>query len=550
MASQVTVSGICENTKMARENALLGSYDGAAVYYQAVLQQIQKLMQGIREADRKEKWVKVRQQIQIEYELIKDLMGILSSFKSDPSAGSDRSAAGGGGVGHGQRIRPHVSPPSHQQEQPADPDVWPAPEKQPARVSKPPARRDNPPPGRAAVNKPSGAAAPRRGGGGGNGPGYGAVAGGGAGAKASPAGGRSAAPGGRNAPPASKQAGRGAGGAAAGGAGKAADGNKDKKGGNPHDDKPIPQKFEAGGNDKELVEMLEQDIVQHNISVHWDDIASLTEAKQLLKEAVVMPLLLPDFFQGIRRPWKGVLMVGPPGTGKTLLAKAVATECGTTFFNVSSQSLASKYRGESEKLVHLLFQMARFYAPSTIFIDEIDAIASRRGGESEHESSRRVKNQLLVEMDGVDGATGDAGKIVMVLAATNFPWDLDDALRRRLEKRIYIPLPDVDGREQLLHINLKSVPMDSDVDLRAIAEQLTGYSGSDITSVCRDASMMSMRRRIEGLTPEDIKKLSKDELEMPVTKSDFDLAIKKVNKTVSQQDIEKYTKWMTEFGST
>ncbi|XP_075984564.1 katanin p60 isoform X2 [Anticarsia gemmatalis] len=301
--------------------------------------------------------------------------------------------------------------------------------------------------------------------------------------------------------------------------------------------------------DGDLVDMLERDIVQKNPNIRWDDIADLTEAKRLLEEAVVLPMWMPDFFKGIRRPWKGVLMVGPPGTGKTMLAKAVATECGTTFFNVSSSTLTSKYRGESEKLVRLLFEMARFYAPSTIFIDEIDSLCSRRGSDSEHEASRRVKSELLVQMDGLGSATDEPAKVVMVLAATNFPWDIDEALRRRLEKRIYIPLPTQEGREALLQINLREVKVDPEVDLRAIAKKLDGYSGADITNVCRDASMMSMRRKIAGLKPEQIKQLAKEELDLPVTKQDFMEALSKCNKSVSKGDIQKYLSWMDEFGS-
>ena len=130
------------------------------------------------------------------------------------------------------------------------------------------------------------------------------------------------------------------------------------------------------GPDIDLINMIEKDVLLTNPNVQFDDIADLDETKKLLQEAVLLPLLIPEYFRGIRRPWKGILMFGPPGTGKTLLAKAIATQGKTKFFNVSASSLASKWKGESEKLVRILFEVARFYAPSTIFFDEIDALAS------------------------------------------------------------------------------------------------------------------------------------------------------------------------------
>uniref|UniRef100_A0A1S4D6H5 Katanin p60 ATPase-containing subunit A1-like n=1 Tax=Nicotiana tabacum TaxID=4097 RepID=A0A1S4D6H5_TOBAC len=197
--------------------------------------------------------------------------------------------------------------------------------------------------------------------------------------------------------------------------------------------------------DPQLAASLEKEILDTNPGVRWDDVAGLNEAKRLLQE-------------GIRRPWRGVLMFGPPGTGKTLLAKAVATECGTTFLNISCSSLLGKWYGESERRVRCLFDLARAHAPSTIFIYEIDSLCSARGASGEHEVSRRVKSELLVQIDGLNNSTNNtAGKPVTVLAATNFPWGLDEALRRRLEKRIYIPLPDFKSRKELIKINLKSI---------------------------------------------------------------------------------------------
>uniref|UniRef100_A0A336MBH7 Katanin p60 ATPase-containing subunit A1 n=1 Tax=Culicoides sonorensis TaxID=179676 RepID=A0A336MBH7_CULSO len=286
--------------------------------------------------------------------------------------------------------------------------------------------------------------------------------------------------------------------------------------------------FNSTGYESHLVDTLEKDILQRHPNVYWHDVAGLNEAKAILQEAVVLPVIMPDFFKGIRRPWKGVLMVGPPGTGKTMLAKAVATECGTTFFNVSSSTLTSKYRGESEKLVRLLFEMARFYAPSTIFIDEIDSLCCARGSDSEHEASRRFKAELLIQMDGLSGMHDE--KIIMVLAATNHPWDIDEAFRRRFEKRVFIGLPDDETRAALLKLCLKGVNVASDLDLKSVAEKLKGFTGSDITNVCRDASMMNMRRRIVGKSPAEIKLIKREEVDLPVTAQDFDEAMNRTRK--------------------
>jgi fidgetin-like protein 1 len=207
------------------------------------------------------------------------------------------------------------------------------------------------------------------------------------------------------------------------------------------------------GVDETAAKQIFNEIVAKGDEVHWSDVAGLDAAKLALKEAVVYPFLRPDLFMGLREPARGVLLFGPPGTGKTMLARAVATESKSTFFSISASSLTSKYLGESEKLVRALFQLAKALAPSIIFVDEIDSLLSSRSGSGEHEATRRIKTEFLIQWSDLQRAAagreqsaaekekGDASR-VLVLAATNLPWAIDEAARRRFVRRQYIPLPE------------------------------------------------------------------------------------------------------------
>ena len=279
--------------------------------------------------------------------------------------------------------------------------------------------------------------------------------------------------------------------------------------------KPPPY-YGGDGELRQLANVICREIYQDSPNVRFDDIIQLDEAKRLLVEAVQLPLRFPFLFTGILRPWRGILLHGPPGTGKTLLAKAVATECSTTFFNISASTLVSKWRGDSEKLVRVLFEVARYHGPSTIFLDEIDSILTSRDGEGgEHEASRRMKTELLIQMDGVKSSstlsTGSANNTngvngngqVFVMAASNLPWDLDIAVLRRLEKRVLVPLPSEGAREAMFRKHLGE-RCAKEIDFASVAQQTEGYSGADIELVSRESAMMPVRRLMRRMEDLDL----------------------------------------------
>ncbi|ELK12692.1 fidgetin-like protein 1 isoform X2 [Pteropus alecto] len=289
-----------------------------------------------------------------------------------------------------------------------------------------------------------------------------------------------------------------------------------------------------------MIELIMSEIVDHGPPVTWDDIAGVEFAKATIKEVVVWPMLRPDIFTGLRGPPKGILLFGPPGTGKTLIGKCIASQSGATFFSISASSLTSKWVGEGEKMVRALFAVARSQQPAVIFIDEIDSLLSQRG-DGEHESSRRMKTEFLVQLDGATTAPEDR---VLVVGATNRPQEIDEAARRRLAKRLYIPLPEAAARKQMVTALLsRERSRLSEEEVALVVQQSAGFSGADVTQLCREASLGPIRSLgaadIATITPEQVP---------PIAYVDFENAFRTVRPSVSPNDLELYENWNRTFG--
>jgi len=275
---------------------------------------------------------------------------------------------------------------------------------------------------------------------------------------------------------------------------------------------------------------------------------------------VILPHLRPDLYTGLRTPPRGILLYGPPGTGKTMLARAAAHESNLTFFACSASSLTSKWVGEGEKLVKALFTVAKRMGPSIVFLDELDSVLSARGGGNgqspsnsgsgpnrEHEASRRLKTEFMIQVDGVRSNTNEDSsnkQHVLVLGCTNCPWDLDEAVLRRFERRIYVPLPDKTTRfvllQNLLEGNRHSLSLG---EIEELVSRTEGYSCSDLTFLCSEAAFGPLRS-LGGVN--EIASLESKDLLRPILVDDFWNSLKNSKRSVSNRMLQRYEEWEME----
>ena len=276
--------------------------------------------------------------------------------------------------------------------------------------------------------------------------------------------------------------------------------------------------------------------------VSWDDVGSLSDIRHELSFAITQPIARPELFEAMGlRSATGVLLFGPPGCGKTLVAKAAANESGANFISIKGPELLNKYVGESERAVRQLFARARAASPCVLFFDEMDALAPRRGSDLGNASAERLVNQLLTEMDGIDGRQG-----VYLIAATNRPDIIDPALLRpgRLDKMLYVPLPPPEGRAGILKALTRRTPLSDRVDLESIGKSasLEGFSGADLAALVREACVASLKDNFKMIEAQGT--ISQESLrEYPVavvTPEHFKIALEHVQPSVSRKDQKMY----------
>jgi len=263
-------------------------------------------------------------------------------------------------------------------------------------------------------------------------------------------------------------------------------------------------------------------------NINWEDIGALDNVKNELKKAVEWPLKYEDKFTKLNiEPIKGILLYGPPGTGKTMLAKAIANETEANFISIRGPELFNKWLGESEKAIRKIFYKAKQTAPCIVFFDEIDAIATKRSASEENNTTSRIVNQLLTELDGLTISKG-----IVFIAATNRLNVLDPALLRpgRIDKIIKVGLPDENARLDILKTIAKKIKIDNETNLKNIAKKTDGYSGADLNAIIKEAGLIAIENHI--LNPEK---------EISITQKDIDMALEKLekNKDINSNDLDE-----------
>lgn len=292
--------------------------------------------------------------------------------------------------------------------------------------------------------------------------------------------------------------------------------------------------------DKEKeVEEEEEWLLTEKPDMSFDDVAGLSNVKDELKVKVIEPFTHPKIYERFKlQVGGGILMYGPPGTGKTLIARAVAGELEAKFFNIDAADIKDKYYGQTEQNLKSVFDSAKSFERSVIFLDEAESLLTKRGN--------RQRSKVTTFLSLADGLE-ENDNCLLLLAATNRPWMIDEAALRpgRFDTHIFVGLPDKTAREKIIELNMEDVPVSEEISFQEIAEKAEDYSGADLAQVTYRAKLSAARREKEKKTanPNAIEKVAQSEVSEKVTRHDFDRALDQVTPTVSEEEIDKIKDW-------